>query len=281
VRHPRAVTYAVTATASAALALAVVQVVTGSYDAAVVQQETVTREQLDPSTPPSRPDVVRPGVARSKRAAKEVKESPVRPSAKAKVKPSAPANPDRQGQQTNAGEALNFDYVFPIRHCDAVYARSHHDYPAADVFANRGCLFVSPVAGRVDEVTWTDTWDPARNTGATRGGLSVSVIGDDGVRYYGSHLQSVAEDIQPGEVMAAGQVLGRIGDSGSAQGTGTHLHFGISWPTDEGYWWIRRGMLAPQPYLDAWRAGRHLSPVLAVSTAERKLGTTSRCQQYC
>src|SRR5688572_18358691 len=79
-------------------------------------------------------------------------------------------------------------YVFPIRGCEAAASQSHHDYPASDIFAERGCTFVSPVDGRVDEVTRVDTWNPKTNVGRDRGGLSVSVVGVDGVRYYGSHL---------------------------------------------------------------------------------------------
>ena len=36
-----------------------------------------------------------------------------------------------------------------------------------------------------------DVWDPKVNDGATRGGLSVTIFGDDGVRYYGSHLSAI------------------------------------------------------------------------------------------
>lgn len=172
-------------------------------------------------------------------------------------------------------------YTFPIAGCETQYATAHHDYPATDVFAPRGCLFVSPVAGVVDEVNRVDHWDPSTNVGADRGGLSVSVVGEDGVRYYGSHLEAVRARIRPGTRVGPGTPLGRIGDSGSARGVGTHLHFGISWPTPPGRWWIRRGAVAPAQYLDAWQAGRDLSPAPAVATARRAYGDDSRCHAYC
>lgn len=174
-----------------------------------------------------------------------------------------------------------FDYVFPIARCEASYGKYHHNYPAADIFAERGCAFVAPVDGRIDYVNRKDTWDPATNEGAARGGLSVAFLGIDGVRYYGSHLERVREDLKPGMVVTAGDRLGRVGDSGSALGTGTHLHFGISWPTEPDRWWVRRGTVMPQPFLDAWRKGKDRSPVDAVSTARRKSGDERECRTYC
>jgi hypothetical protein len=72
------------------------------------------------------------------------------------------------------------------------------------VFPVRGCRFVAPTDGAVDEVSRVDRWDTSSDRGADRGGLSVSVIGMDGVRYYGSHLQSVAPGIVPGARVRAG-----------------------------------------------------------------------------
>lgn len=172
-------------------------------------------------------------------------------------------------------------HVFPVPHCSTSYARAHHDYPAADVFAARGCLFVSPVDGRVDEVNRIDRWRSRTNRGADRGGLMVSVVGVDGVRYYGAHLERVLPGVHPGLVVKAGAPLGRVGNTGSARGVGTHLHFGLSWPTPAGYWWIRRGVVAPAGFLDAWRAGRRSSPVAAVRAARAAYGDDSRCHAYC
>lgn len=173
------------------------------------------------------------------------------------------------------------DYRLPVAGCSVSYARSHHDYPAADMFADSGCRFVAPVAGVVDEVVRKDTWDPKTNRGADRGGRSVSLVGVDGVRYYGSHLAKVSPGITPGQEVAAGELLGRIGESGSARGTGSHLHFGISWPTPHGRWWVRRGTVPPQPYLDSWRDGGDRSPEPAVTKAQRRYGDDSRCKSYC
>jgi len=165
-------------------------------------------------------------------------------------------------------------FIFPVVDCAVDYARAHHDYAATDILAKKGCKFVSPVNGVVDEVNRVDNWSGKTNLGIDRGGLYVSIIGDDGVRYYGSHLSSVVASIQPGVVVKAGRVLGKIGSSGSARGTAPHLHFGISWPTptQPNVWWVRRGVVLPFKYLDAWKAGKDLSPVKAVAAAKLKYG---------
>ena len=165
-------------------------------------------------------------------------------------------------------------YVFPVPDCKVNYARAHHDYPATDILAKQGCRFVSPIDGVVDEVSRTDTWSGKTNLGIERGGLYVSVIGTDGVRYYGSHLRSVARSIQPGLSVKAGQFLGTIGSTGSARGTAPHLHFGISWPTPSqpNVWWVRRGVVLPWKYLEAWNQGKDLSPAKAVAAQLAKVG---------
>ena len=172
-------------------------------------------------------------------------------------------------------------YRYPVAGCRATYGQ-HAGYPAADMFTNRGCAFVAPVAGRVDEVTRTDTWRQASDRGADRGGRSVSLVGVDGVRYYGSHLEAVAPGIAPWTRVRAGRLLGRIGNTGSARITPVHLHFGISWPTRPGIWWVRRGMVQPAPYLNSWRAGGNLSPVRAVRAARAEAGReVPACQARC
>jgi len=163
-------------------------------------------------------------------------------------------------------------YVFPIAGCEANYARAHHDYAATDILTKAGCKFVAPIDGVVDEVNRTDLWKGKTNLGIDRGGLYVSIIGVDGVRYYGSHLRSIPLSIQPGLSVKAGRLLGAVGSTGSARGTAPHLHFGISWPTPANIWWVRRGEVLPWKYLDAWKDGKDLSPVKEVNARKLKVG---------
>jgi len=170
-------------------------------------------------------------------------------------------------------------YTFPIAGCTVKYGKYHHDYPATDIDAKKGCAFVAPITGVIDEVALVDKWSGKTNKGADRGGLSISIIGDDGNRYYGSHLSKIEANIVPGYKVATGEKLGEIGTSGSAKGTKPHLHFGISYPTDKGVWWIRRGVglekgkTSPWKYLQAWQVGKDLKPkvvIPAVIPAEPK-----------
>ena len=157
-------------------------------------------------------------------------------------------------------------YTFPIAGCTVKYGKYHHDYPATDIGAKKGCAFVAPTAGVIDEVVLVDKWSGKTNKGADRGGLSISINGDDGIRYYGSHLSKIEVNIIPGLRVATGEKLGEVGATGSAKGTSPHLHFGISYPTEKGIWWIRRGVglekgkTSPWKYLQAWQAGKDLKP---------------------
>ena len=170
-------------------------------------------------------------------------------------------------------------YTFPVAGCTVKYGKYHHDYPATDIQAKKGCAFVSPIAGVIDEVVLVDKWSGKTNKGADRGGLSVSIIGDDGIRYYGSHLSKIEANVIPGLRVASGDKLGEVGATGSAKGTSPHLHFGISYPTEKGIWWVKRGVglekgkTSPWKYLQAWQAGKDLKPKVvtpAVIPAEPK-----------
>lgn len=159
-------------------------------------------------------------------------------------------------------------YVFPFAGRDVGYGTTHHDYPATDVFGC-GALVLAPTSGTVLETRTFDPWDPAVNDPATRGGLFVSMLGDDGVRYYAAHLETVTVD--PGQPVAPGDQLGVMGQTGNARNSACHTHFGISWPCPDPEWEVRRGEIWPAPYLDAWRAGEQRSPAAEVTARHAEL----------
>jgi peptidoglycan LD-endopeptidase LytH len=155
-------------------------------------------------------------------------------------------------------------YVFPVKG-NANYERTHHDYPATDIMANCGLPVVAATDGVVLELSRVDRFDKNNPKGEDKGGLFVAILGNDGVRYYGAHLSSIGSDINPGVRVTAGQQLGRVGSTGNSGAC--HLHFAISPPcAGTADWWIRRGVIYPWRYLDAWRAGNSLSPVSEVGT---------------
>ncbi len=112
----------------------------------------------------------------------------------------------------------------------------------------------SPLPGR----RFADTWGAARTRGrrhegvdifaptatpvrsATRGvvsrvgdnalgGRTVTVLGPGGYHHYYAHLSRYAEE-KVGDWVAAGDVLGFVGNSGNARGTPPHLHYGVYTP---------------------------------------------------
>ena len=170
--------------------------------------------------------------------------------------------PTATATDTPTATAVTAQYVFPVQHAEVNYGKFHHDYPATDIFCDEGSEFVAVTDGVVDYISFEDIWDPTTNDPNDRGGLAVAIIGNDGVRYYGSHLQAIAADLQVGMTVRAGQLLGYTGKTGSARPTPAHLHFGISHPTTPEDWQVRRGEISPYPYLQAWRNNEMRAPVL-------------------
>ncbi|MEV7969079.1 peptidoglycan DD-metalloendopeptidase family protein [Sphaerisporangium sp. NPDC088356] len=175
-----------------------------------------------------------------------------------------------------------FSYVFPVRGCRISYARKQLVLPKTTIWAGKGCSFVAPVSGTVHEVNAKNRWKSSTDHGADREGRFVSILGADGVLYFGGHLDTVAQGLKPGMGVSAGQVLGRIGDSGNARGGGSNLYFAVSWAVPSKLWWVRRGMVDPWTYLDAWLNGNHtLSPAQQVAAVRARVGATPPCRTLC
>lgn len=117
---------------------------------------------------------------------------------------------------------------------------STHD--GIDIFAARGTPVLSTTRGVVLSV---------REYGI--GGKQVWVIGPARERHYYAHLDGWAEGLKERDVLAQGQVLGYVGDTGNARETPPHLHYGVY---GEG------GALDPLPRLlaDAGRASTDEQP---------------------
>jgi murein DD-endopeptidase MepM/ murein hydrolase activator NlpD len=246
--------------ASLTLGLAACGSGTTSAGAAPSTPTAASTSATDSSTPPDGSPSPTPAVTPSH----TTKPTP-KPTATHTTKP--PAAPT--GKNAAAGT-----YVFPVTG-HVSYARTHHDYPATDIIAACGLRYMAPINGVVLEVTRVDTWKASTNLGPTRGGLSVSIKGDDGVRYYGSHFSKVDSFVKPGLRVKAGEQLATVGKTGDA--SGCHVHFGIS-PVcaGTGDWYNRRGLIYPWPYLDSWRKGGELSPVAAVNAWQKSHGCPTK-----
>lgn len=71
----------------------------------------------------------------------------------------------------------------------------------------------------------------------TKGGYRIGVRAPGGGYFYYAHLSSYAKDFQPGDAVAAGDILGYMGDTGYGEEGTTgkfpvHLHVGIYVRTD-------------------------------------------------
>ncbi len=197
------------------------------------------------------------------------------PALAAQAAPSPAAPTAASPSKTASGSAApGIPHVFPVVG-KASYGHTHHDYAATDIITACGNKVVATVSGVILETTRVDTWNSKVDAGATRGGLSVSILGDDGVRYYGSHMRMILDNIQPGVRVTMGQQLGEIGDTGDA--SACHLHFGISPPCQEtGDWWIQRGVIWPWSYLDSWRTGGNKNPVPEIAAWKNKNGCPTK-----
>ena len=160
-----------------------------------------------------------------------------------------------------ADDASPILYVFPFSKVAVTYPRDHIDYPAVDV---NGCYarVLAPTSGIITKRRIIDKWTKEIDAPGTRGGKTVTLVGDDNVRYYFAHLGKVK--VVTGQRVTAGDWIGVMGSSGNARVTRCHTHFGISrvCPLAEVY--LLRGEIWPQKYLNAWRAGQQLSPKKAI-----------------
>jgi peptidoglycan LD-endopeptidase LytH len=59
------------------------------------------------------------------------------------------------------------------------------------------------------------------------GGNVLFILGRGGVRYYYAHLDSFAEGMTPGKEVSTTTLVGFVGNTGNAERTPPHLHFGM------------------------------------------------------
>ena len=137
-------------------------------------------------------------------------------------------------------------YVFPV-YGAASYGNSfgaprantgwHH---GEDIFAPLGAPILAVANGIVYSVGWNDV-----------GGLRFWLQDQAGNEFYYAHLSAFSPLAVNGAQVRAGDVLGFMGNTGDAEHTPYHLHFEIH-PASliyRGY----DGVVAPYPYLNAWR----------------------------
>lgn len=78
------------------------------------------------------------------------------------------------------------------------------------------------------------------------GGMTVTVVGAAGWRFYYAHLSGYAEDLEEGQFVDTNTLLGYVGNTGNARTTPPHLHLGVYTGTYESCDW---NAIDPLPFL--------------------------------
>lgn len=116
-------------------------------------------------------------------------------------------------------------------------ARSHGIHHAQDLMSEKMTPVVAAADGTIRLVNWTD--EPHMNPERC---CTVALRHDDGWESWYIHLNNdtpgtddglawgIADGIVPGTRVKAGQLIGWVGDSGTAEETGPHLHFELRDP---------------------------------------------------
>jgi hypothetical protein len=145
------------------------------------------------------------------------------------------------GAPSPAG-AIVVPICFPVADTPVQYFANFGDprgggrlHEGEDIMGQKGFRIVAPVSGVILSGT-----DGIRWSGTGHSDHSVRMRGDDGYFYAFLHMnndtpgtddgratyaQTFGPGIAPGTRVGAGQLLGYMGDSGNAEGSGAHLHF--------------------------------------------------------
>ncbi len=91
-----------------------------------------------------------------------------------------------------------------------------HWHEGIDIFTPTGTPLVAAEAGEVTDIGF-----------GTLGGLKIWIMGESGTRWYYAHLDSFNPELQEGDFVNAGDLIGYVGASGNAVGTPPHLHLQI------------------------------------------------------
>lgn len=142
----------------------------------------------------------------------------------------------------DSGQALP-DHVRPIE--DGVLTDSWHA-PRAHNRVHEGIDIFAPSGTPIHAVTGGTVVKGFHNS---LGGVVVRIQGDDGNYYYYAHLKEGSTDqLQVGQRVSTGQVIGQVGNSGDAATAPPHLHLQVR---RDGEWINPYSFLQPFPDLSS------------------------------
>lgn len=122
-----------------------------------------------------------------------------------------PKEPDKQLQMPVQGARAK-----QITNTFGALRDGRRKHEGQDIFAAKGTPIYSATSGFVWRISY-----------GVRGGLYVFVIGPGGRRYYYAHLDRYAQNLYEGMPVTTSTLLGYVGNTGNAQTTPPHLHFGV------------------------------------------------------
>ncbi len=89
-------------------------------------------------------------------------------------------------------------------------------HEGVDIMAPRGTPVRPAAPGFITRLSTTDL-----------GGISATLVGDGGVRYFYTHFDALAAGLEVGQYLDVETVIGYVGNTGNAASTAPHLHFGV------------------------------------------------------
>lgn len=139
--------------------------------------------------------------------------------------PSSSSGSGSSGGSTSSGSSVGGSgWVFPVAGPNSFindwgFSRSGgRSHKGTDIMTGRNTPVVAVVNGTIKRTSRSDRG---------LGGITIWLTGSDGNSYYYAHLTSIADGINAGTKVSAGQVIGYAGNTGNARGGEVHLHFEI------------------------------------------------------
>jgi len=130
----------------------------------------------------------------------------------------------RPRQLDQVGPSLPFALLMPVENALVAEVYPSYGYPRSggrihegvDIMAPRGTPVRPAAPGYVTRLSSTDL-----------GGISATIVGDGGVRYFYTHFDALASGLSVGQYVDVHTVIGYVGNTGNAASTAPHLHFGV------------------------------------------------------
>ena len=137
---------------------------------------------------------------------------------------------DRIFEDLQCFPVVKEDHGYPVNYSNSW--KTERSYGGKRLHEGCDLMAVTNERGRYSVCSMTD--GIVKNIGwLEQGGWRIGIESEAGIYYYYAHLDSYEKAFEIGEPVVAGQILGRMGDSGYGKTPGTkgkfdvHLHVGI------------------------------------------------------